>query len=207
MKKAVGVAVLLGVLLSALLAGCSNGEIEAVKADPARRVEEAPIRIVRNGKEAGPGPLTNENVSIAGIRIGDSQDQVRGILGEPSSFQNGGGGSPDIWWTYEERDLSVSFYRTGEKEPAGGVDAIKLNSASKMRSRNSIGIGSTRKEILAAYPEAVQSESTAAQGLYTLWITGMTESEGFHTPTLILSLSEDKVTHMELTTFLTDPDR
>lgn len=45
---------------------------------------EEKIHIVNNSSEAGPGPLTKENVSLAGIHIGDSQEQVFKLYGEPT---------------------------------------------------------------------------------------------------------------------------
>ncbi|MCM3269091.1 hypothetical protein [Paenibacillus elgii] len=38
--------------------------------------------------EKGPGPLTKESTSIGGIHIGDSQEKVKSLLGEPTQFTN-----------------------------------------------------------------------------------------------------------------------
>lgn len=41
---------------------------------------------VNNGKETGPGPLTKENVSIGEIHLGDSQEQVLKLYGQPGKI-------------------------------------------------------------------------------------------------------------------------
>ncbi|RUS46738.1 hypothetical protein [Cohnella sp. AR92] len=198
LKKGIIMASIIGLLL----AGCTRSETDGDKASPN---ESANQRIVQNVKEAGQGSLTKENISIAGVHIGDTQDEVKRVLGDPSSTQNGGGGSPDMWWIYDELDMSISFYRSGESDDARGVDSIIVSSGSKMRTQNNIGVGSTRNEAIEAYPDAVQGQPQN-NGAYTMWITGTSENEGYFYPALILNLTDDKVTDLELTTFLIDPN-
>ena len=106
----------------ALMTGCiGNGNIY-------ENLEENPnVRIVRDIAEGGPGPLTKENVAIGGIRIGDTRDTVRKILGEPATIQEGGGGTPFVHWFYEQHNAYIFFYRASETDPVGGVAEIAVN--------------------------------------------------------------------------------
>ncbi|WP_259617691.1 outer membrane protein assembly factor BamE [Paenibacillus doosanensis] len=164
-------------------------------------------RIVANGKLAGKGPVTKANTSIGGIHIGDSQDQVRRLLGEPSKIRNGGGGTPDIMWYYEHENAYISFYRHGEKEPVGGVDEIQINNPSGLKTNKNIGIGSSVQELLSAYPDVAQSKPSPENST-TYWLNGTRLEEGFYYPSLGFAVGEDgQIGHFYLTSWLIDPEK
>jgi len=183
-----------------LLTGCTEDEQshENAEANPV-------IRIVQDIREAGPGPLAKEEVSIGGIHIGDSQDTVRNILGEPTTIQEGGGGTPFVHWYYEQHNAYISFYRTSGTDPAGGVADISVNAPSSLKTDKNIGIGDSLSSMIEAYDHLLSSGEK--DGIVNIWINGSREDEGFYNPQLHFVLKNDRITHYQLTTNLMDPDK
>lgn len=187
-------------LLLVLLPACSSEESN--KNDKSA----SSLKIVNNMKEAGPGPLTPENTSLAEVHIGDTQEQVTQSLGEPDQKIDGGGGTPNIRWLYEADNLAISFYRSGETMPVGGVVDILISGPSSRKTDKNVGIGSSEKDIIIAYPEVSRSEKTTV-GVVNYWVNGTKLDEEYYHPSLIFVVKGDKVTTMELTNSLIDPGK
>lgn len=162
------------------------------------------IQIVKSAREGGRGPLTKEEVSIGGIRIGDSQEAVLGLLGEPSFIQEGGWGTPFVHWHYEHHNVYIDFYRSSGSEPAGGVASIVVNDPSPLKTDKQIGIGDPLSSILQAYDQVIGTEES--DGVMNVYINGTHEEERFYVPQLHFLLENGRITHIELTTNLIDPE-
>jgi hypothetical protein len=102
--------------------GCSRESVpnknnQTPSVTQSNSVEEK-IRIVEhNASEAGPRPLTKENVSLAGIHIGDSQEQVLKLYGEPTKKEPMHS-TGFLGWYYDDLGLLVEFYTMGGLETA-----------------------------------------------------------------------------------------
>jgi hypothetical protein len=92
--------------------------------------------------------------SIAGVKLSMTKTQVRGVLGEPSTIAHGANefGSFTVFKYFR---LSVTFQ--GDKT----ATAIKTNRKVE-RTRNGIGVGSTRAQVLAGV-RGVQCFRTVCQ--------------------------------------------
>ncbi|WP_274652160.1 hypothetical protein [Paenibacillus humicola] len=181
-----------------LMAGCSSNNSSATKGPNPR--------IVDNMNAAGAGPVTKDNTSIGGTHIGDTQEQVKNLLGKPVKIINGGGGTPNIRWFYDHDHTIISFYRNGETGPVGGVVDILLNQGSRLKTDKNIGIGSSDKDILAAYPSIAQSHKMT-DDVVNYWLTGTKRDEGFYHPSITFIVKEGKVTTITLSNSLIDPNK
>lgn len=155
---------------------------------------EEKIRIVKDGTEIGPGPLTKENVSLAGIHIGDLQEQVLELYGEPSK-------KTDVYpgafykWDYKDLGLSITFYRMGEREPIEGVVDIKISAPSKLTTDTEIGIGDSLESILNKYDEVYGSKRQ--EDYRAVFISGANKYVTYY-PKLIFELEYNKITRIFL---------
>ena len=181
-KKGIKGLVLVVLLLT--LFGCSSEKVKIVN---------------NNASEAGPGPLTKENVSLAGIHIGDSQEQVLKLYGEPTKkdkFPT----TPFVRWYYEDLGLSVAFYGRGENEPViGGVVDIQISAPSKLTTDTGIGLGDSLEYITKKYDVVY---SFQPNGKYqSVFINGANKEEinGLYYPHLDFSLENNKITRIILT--------
>lgn len=162
---------------------------------------EGKIRIVEDGAEIGPGPLTKENVSLAGIHIGDSQEQVLELYGEPDKKEQIHS-TPFPGWYYDDLGLLVMFYRRGEQEPVEGVVDIRVSGPSKLATDTGIGLGDSLESIVNNYDEAYGRKR---QGAYrSIFISGVNKYESelpgskekiiLYYPSLSFSLEHNKTT-------------
>lgn len=99
---------------------------------------------------AFPGPLTESNISIDGIKLGMSRADVKKFLGKPTRVISGHG-TPYPAWLYLSRGLSISFYATGSPNSIGGVAAISLFPKSPLKLNSGIRIGSPLSQIIQVY--------------------------------------------------------
>lgn len=83
-----GIKGLVLVLLLLTLFGCSSEK----------------VKIIKDSSEIKPGTLTKENVSLAGIHIGDSQEQVLKLYGEPTKKEMVHS-TPFLEWYYDDLGL------------------------------------------------------------------------------------------------------
>lgn len=168
---------------------------------------EEKIHIVNNSSEAGPGPLTKENVSLAGIHIGDSQEQVFKLYGEPTEKEQFHSTPFHGWihgWNYEELGLFVSFYRKNEFEPIQGVVDVLVSAPSTLHTNTGIGIGDSIEKIVDNY-DSVNGSKIHDPGNYRdIWINGANKfsiensNDFYYYPTLRANLQNEHVIRIEL---------
>jgi hypothetical protein len=102
--------------------------------------------------------------------------------------------------------LTISFYRSGETTPVGGVVDILISGPSSRKTDKNVGIGNSEKDIVTAYLEVSRSEKTA-NGVVNYWLNGTKLDEEYYHPTLVFVVTGDKVTTLELTNSLIDPGK
>ncbi|NOU99843.1 hypothetical protein [Paenibacillus planticolens] len=190
-----------------ILSGCSSAKTSKVEQPP-------PVNSTTNGKveetktkpiERGPGPLTKENTSIAGIHIGDTQEKVKSFLGEPSKVSQVHS-TPEVEWFYEKENMGVRFYRTGEKEPLGGVESIIVHNPSTIKTNKNVGIGDSVDKLLQIY-EKVETEDDKNKPT-SYWVTGSTYTESVYHPFLMFRVDEKNVIQdIEFSNYLINPDK
>ncbi|PSR35416.1 MAG: hypothetical protein C7B46_00010 [Sulfobacillus benefaciens] len=104
-------------------------------------------------EDAGfPGPLTESNISVDGIKLGMSRADVKRLLGKPTRVISGHR-TPYPSWLYLSRGLSISFYATGSPNSISGVTAISLSPESPLQLNSGIRIGSPLSQIVEAYKQ------------------------------------------------------
>lgn len=160
------------------IVGCSresfpNKNSQAPSVTQPNSVEEK-IRIVKDSAEIGPGPLTKENVSLGGIHIGDSQEQVLKLYGEPTKKEHMHS-TGFLGWYYDDLGLLVQFYTKGGLETAEGVVQIDIYSPSKLTTDTGIGIGYSLDSILKKYDEVYSSK--VRDNNRTIFLTGANKYE------------------------------
>lgn len=152
--------------------------------------------------EKGPGPLTKGNTSIGEIHIGDTQDKVKSLLGEPDEV-NQVHSTPEIEWYYKNENIRVRFYRKGEKEPIGGVESVLLNNPSSLKTNKDVGIGDSVDKLLQSYEKVEPSEGKIPTNY---WVTGSTFTEGVYHPFLRFRVDEkNNIQEIVLSNYLIDP--
>ncbi|MDO3678631.1 hypothetical protein [Paenibacillus ehimensis] len=199
------IALLIGCVL---LNGCgaddtNNKPTEPNKGDSASNtVTNRPSENQAKPIEKGPGPLTKENTSIGGIRIGDTQEQVKSLLGEPTKITNGGGGTPEVEWYYEKQNTRILFYRNSENEPIGGVENILLASPSTLKTDKNIGIGDSAEQLMKSYKK-IETDGKKTLGY---WVTGANHTEGVYHPYLLFLMDDNnRIKNIQLSNHFIDP--
>ena len=163
---------------------------------------EEKIRIVKDEKEADQGSLTKENVSLAGIHIGDSQEQVLELYGEPNRKEQVHS-TPFPGWSYDDLGLLVMFYRRGEQEPVEGVVDIRISAPSKLTTDTGIGIGDSLESIVNNYDEVYGYKHQGEY--YNIIVTGVNKVEYgspekyiLYYPELSFDVKNNKITQITL---------
>lgn len=139
----------------------------------------------RGGESAADGGWEDEDsvsarilaTELGGLRLGMKREDVRAMLGEPDSTNNAGeiqreDGVWEVCWFYHTSDsadvlydLRLRFTNTGMRDGSGWVlSKVWAQSPCDWTLDTGIGIGSTRDEVLSAYPDA-QLESDTADGV------------------------------------------
>ena len=114
------------VVVTLLMAtGCSNQKLATEPADALEANAKPPV-------------LIQPNVEVGKVQKGMNQQQVEAAIGKPTKI-NG------KWWYYQSRGLIVAF---GEN---GVLFNIKCVPPFTGVTKEGIGIGSTREELIAAY--------------------------------------------------------
>lgn len=110
------------------------------------------------------------SVRLGGLQLGMTSEQVRAQLGEPDHTSNSGAVLYDdgfwrICWFYNtandpERlsDAKLSFTRQDGSEEDWVLSEIMVSGSCTWTLDNGLGLGSSREELLAAYPDAQESE-------------------------------------------------
>jgi len=168
---------------------------------------EGKIRIVEDGMEIGPGPLTKENISLAGIHIGDSQEQVLELYGEPNRKKQVHS-TPFPGWDYDDLGLLVMFYRRGEQEPVEGVVDIRISAPSNLTTDTGIGIGDSLESIVNKHTGVYGFEPNAETNTRYIFIAGTDKAKNelnLYYPRLDFLLKNNQITHINLTNELERP--
>jgi len=195
------------------IVGCSresvpNKNSQTPSVAQSNSVEEK-IQIIKDGTEIGQGPLTKENVSLAGIHIGDSQEQVLKLYGEPTKkFMVNS--TPYLGWYYENLGLNVTFYRRNAFEPVEGIVNIHIEAPSKLSTNTGIGIGDSLESILNKYTKVYGFMPDAETKTQDIFINGVNkwESKTFdviYYPKLAILLKNDQIMNIRLTNNLPSP--
>jgi len=93
-------------------------------------------------KSQGPGPLDRRSISIAGIYLDDTQEEVLKKLGEPTE-KGIEHSTPFPQWYYKDLNMYVSFYSDGSlDEKEGGVVRISVAAPTdKEKTKTNYGFG------------------------------------------------------------------
>jgi hypothetical protein len=115
-----------------------------VPANYATQGEPSPtnIQIIREAEEMGPGPLDRRSISIAGIYLDDTQEEVLKKLGEPTE-KGIEHSTPFPQWYYKDLNMYVSFFSDGSSdEKVGGVVRISVTAPTdKEKTKTNYGFG------------------------------------------------------------------
>jgi len=169
----------------------------------------AGIRLVKNGLEVGKGPVSRIDTAIGGIRLGDTQEQVRAVLGEPTE-RSQARGTPYPQWYYRDQDMYVLFYRTGENEVPGGAVSIRIDERSPSvlsdrRTAPKLAIGDNLEQLLKVYRPV---DGTSAEGpVRNFWIRGSEQSgNGLYKPVVQIRMKEGRIVSIGLENEDEDPN-
>jgi hypothetical protein len=173
------------------------------------------IQIIRDSEEMGPGPLDRRSISIAGIYLDDTQEEVLKKLGEPTE-KGIEHSTPFPQWYYKDLNMYVSFYSDGSSdEKVGGVVRILVIAPTdKEKTKTNYGFGIGDKvssfekrfpKIYAyeplEYPETHEISQTfyiTGQEIYK--ITGPKSEFTQYLPYFRIDTVNDSIEVMELTT-------
>jgi hypothetical protein len=109
-----------------------------------------------HGAGGCPAPGDADDLSIGGMGIGASGDDVRKLFGAPAAMS-----ARELWdadalehqrWDYLETGVSVSLVFEDAAHP-GRVERVEVGPASSLKTVCGIGIGSTARDVSAVYGE------------------------------------------------------
>jgi hypothetical protein len=193
-------------MLTAIMSGCQSKSLavsgSTTTASPSE-TSSPNIHYLKDDDTLPQGTLTKESASLGNIHIGDSQDAVQKIFGDPDT-KSIAHSTPFPMWEYKKENLYVLFYRKGENTPVGGVVDLKVQSPTSLKTDKSIGIGSSLNQIAAAYGDVyVKGSGTAfVEGAN---VTQDTSGKKYYYPQFIFNFVDNKVTGMELTNMEMEP--
>jgi hypothetical protein len=183
-----------------------------VPANYATQGEPSPtnIQIIREAEEMGPGPLDRRSISIAGIYLDDTQEEVLKKLGEPTE-KGIEHSTPFPQWYYKDLNMYVSFFSDGSSdEKVGGVVRISVTAPTdkeKTKTNYGFGIGdkvsSFEKRFPKIYAYNPHEDPETHEILQAFYITG---KETFHItythyrPSFWIGTVNGVIEGMELTT-------
>ncbi|CAH0186218.1 MULTISPECIES: hypothetical protein [unclassified Microbacterium] len=168
--------VILAALSALLLAGCASATT-----DPGATSNPTPTSTVGE-PSSEPSPIPEPSldpddpatwpVTAAGIGPIETGGDFQETLAElPDSWNNDENCSWAAWWNADDNSYSMSFVRGTESDDA----PIVLASASAAdpvtagvgpRTEEGLGIGSTKDEVLAQYPDASEGDAPIGDGTW-----------------------------------------
>ena len=114
------------------------------------------IQIITDSEEMSPGPLDRRSISIAGIYLDDTQEEVLKKLGEPTE-KGIEHSTPFPQWYYKDLNMYVSFYSDGSSdEKVGGVVRILVvapTDKEKTKTNYGFGIGDKVSSFEKRFPK------------------------------------------------------
>jgi hypothetical protein len=129
-----------------------------------------------------------EDESIGGVRLGMSETKVIALLGQPT--RKGRAATEDATgdvvavWRWKKKSIAVTFV-DARKKPS--VRSIELTAGAKLRTKARIGIGSSRREVDAAYGAGRRPAEAGDDAGEASYVIGTVESA------LALTFEDDKV--------------
>jgi hypothetical protein len=166
------------------------------------------LYLVKNGRDVGKGPVSAMYTTVGGVRLGDTQEQVLALLGEPSE-RSQARSTPYPLWHYMDQDLYIMFYRNGENESAGGVISVRLGGRSTLklndrRSAPSIAIGDGLDRVLELYRPIGGTPDEGA--VRNFWVRGEDRAQtGLYKPSVHVLMKEGRITSISLENEDEDP--
>ena len=116
-------------------------------------------------------PSASATESLGGLRIGSSARTAKKLLGPPKVISKS-----ELWeadglyhktWTYPSDGAVVGLTAANAKGP-WSIFSVTLKTPGKLTTTRGIGIGASRKNVLAAYGNAAQPYESVEQGQRTL---------------------------------------
>ncbi|SIR50369.1 hypothetical protein SAMN05880570_4025 [Paenibacillus sp. RU4T] len=201
-KRQVMLFLSISIFVVIMISGCQSKNVQSA-AQAAPQVESnAKVQYVQSSLDAKGSPIiSQENISIGEIQLGDSQEKVRKLYGEPDE-KGVVNSTPFPYWRYNKSNLTIQFYRKGDTEPVGGVVSIEVKGDSSLKTNQLIGIDSSLNDIANAYGEIYVSNNPKDRWV---WLVGENVSEKNHYPQLTFGLTDEKVVSIEFNNFLIEP--
>jgi len=193
------------ILMAIMCSACQSQKTQSsaqVAAAAQSGVPQDQIHYVKSSLDAeGSANITQQKISVGNITLGDTQEKVQELYGEPDE-QGIVNSTPFPYWRYAKDNLTVQFFRKGDTEPVGGVVSISVDGPSDLKTNQSIGIHSSLDDIIHAYGEVYASVEPKDRWV---WLVGKGESEGNPYPQLTFSLEDGRIASIEFNNFLVEP--
>ena len=164
------VAAALGVLL---LGGCATPALESTP--PASAPSSSPSDPAPSPTSEPPVDLEDPSTwPVGDIGIGPIEtggDFVATLSELPDSWMNDENCTWAAWWNADDQSYSVNFLRGTESETAPIV-LVSASAADPVtpgvgpRTETDLGIGSTKEEVRAQYPDAAEGQSQIGEGTW-----------------------------------------
>lgn len=164
------------------MSGCATSSQEAPPSEPTTSTSPAPSSseppttptptAASEVPEADPEDPSTWQVSADGIGpIATGGDFAATLADLPETWSNDEHCSWAAWWNAEDQSYSVDFVRgtESEQEPivlASASAADPITPGVGPRTEDGLGIGSTKDEVLAVYPDATEGHSQIGDGTW-----------------------------------------
>lgn len=157
------------------------------------------------------------SAALGDLRLGMTNGEVAALIGGPDAFSNSGpveraDGLQEICWFYNTSgsadvlyDVQLTFVGSDLRDGADAeLSGIRASSPSTWKLDTGVGIGGTRDEVLAAYPDA-ELESDTADGIAAdrSWEQFYYRAGDLY---LTITLRDEVVASIELGGLNADPD-
>ncbi|WP_221585078.1 hypothetical protein [Microbacterium sp. G2-8] len=177
-KTAVGI--LSGTILVGALAGCATGTTSGDAPDPEVTLTAGPAPATDSpmppaepsdppddDETADPSMWEVDDGEVGPIEVGDDFRDTLAELGD--DWQNDEQCAYMAWWNAPDGSYLVSFHHDDAADETGIIEvSVELtgDAADGPRTEHGVGLGSTRDEVMAAYPDAMDVPATIGGGSY-----------------------------------------
>ncbi|WP_336785871.1 hypothetical protein [Paenibacillus sp. MMO-177] len=156
--------IIMSLLVATLLTSCSNTVVNKNNEFTPIVSTEAPPKIHESSENTSSvkSKLSAADLSIEGIRIGGSIDDVVKAYGQPSE-KTVSHGVGTAYWIFKEQGIAIDF--------GGPIWQITVTSPFEGSTSSGISIGDTTEEILEVYPDIKKGDSyilKSADGQYSI---------------------------------------
>ena len=152
-------------LLALVASACGGGGDDGASTPSDVRTDEVATTDDEDSEEA-PALVITPGVGIADIEVGAEEDAAIAALGEPDSraeFRNELSGATDQKLEWKDAGVRATIAPVPGEDERFEVTSVEALSED-IRSPEGIGVGSTRAELLEAYPDA-SCDGDATQAL------------------------------------------